>query len=292
MPQHRFTLSQFYKQYPDDDTCLEVLFKQRFGHLTCCPNCGVIGAEFYRIKKRRCYACAECRHQLYPTAGTVMHRSTTSLQTWFLAIYLFSINKNGISSLELERILGVTHKTAWRIGKQIRTSMKQGTRQLTGIVEADEAYIGGRRRSSNRFSNKIPLLGVVERGGEVRVQVTDRASASTAMPFLYKNVAKDAVLHTDESKIYYRAKQTFTHHTVEHGAYEFVRGDDFTNTIEGVWGGFKPYLKGTHRAVSKRYLQLYVDERVWKYNWRHEVVLYPRLLKAVAQPVKVAAQKN
>jgi hypothetical protein len=106
-----------------------------------------------------------------------MHRSTTSLQTWLLAIYLISINKNSISSLELERILGVTHKTAWRMGKQIRSSMKQNTRLLTGIVEADEAYIGGRRRSSNRYSNKIPLLGVVERGGEVRVQVTDRASA-------------------------------------------------------------------------------------------------------------------
>lgn len=215
-----------------------------------------------------------------------MHRSTTSLQTWFLAIYLFSINKNGISSLEAERVLGVTHKTAWRICKQIRSSMKQGTELLTGIVEADEAYIGGRRRSSNRYGNKIPLLGVVERGGDVRVQVTDRASASTAMPFLYKNVSKDAVLHTDESKIYFRAKRTFTHHTVEHGAHEYVRGDNFTNTIEGVWGGFKPYLKGTHRAVSKRYLQLYVDERVWKYNRRHEDVLFPQLLEVVARPAQ------
>jgi hypothetical protein len=214
-------------------------------------------------------------------AGTIFHKSTTSLQTWFIAIYLFSVSKNSIASLEIVRLFGVTKKTGWRIGIQIRKLMKQDEELLTGIVEADEAYIGGRRRSSNRYSNKIPLLGVVERGGKLRIQQTDHANATTAMTFLYKNVEKGTLLHTDESRIYYRAHQTFPHHTVKHGSYEFVRGDDYTNTIEGAWGLLKPYLKGTHRAVSKKYLMLYVNEFVWKYNRRDKPVLFHELLEAV-----------
>ena len=284
MPRQKYTLLQFFKRFPDEDACLDALFQSRFGRRSCCHNCGVIGAEYYRVKGRKSYACMECRHQLYPMAGTIMQKSTTSLQIWFLAIYLFSVSRNNVSAKELQRVLGCTYKTSWRIGKQIRSTMKQDTVPLSGIVEADEAYIGGRRRSSNRFSNKTPLLGVVQRGGHVRVRAVDSANATTAMPFLYSNVVRGSTLHTDESRIYYRAHQTFSHYAVHHGKHEYVRGDDYTNTIEGFWGLLKPSLDGTHRSVSKKYLQLYTDEFVWKYNRRHaSSQLFPLLLAEAVQ---------
>lgn len=281
-----YSLAQFNTEFPDDDICLEFLFRQWYDRVPCCPGCGVIKGQFHRIRKRRCYACADCRYQVYPTAGTIMHRSTTSLKTWFTAIYLFSVSKNNVSALELQRHLGVTYKCAWRIGHSIRVGMsREETDPLRGIVEADEAYIGGRRRSSNRFSNKTPLLGVVERGGRVRIEVASGANASTAIPFLRANVAVGSILHTDESRIYNRAFKTFHHYTVAHSKYEFVRGEDYTNTIEGVWGLLKPSWNGTHRSVSKKYMQFYANEFVWRYNRRNEPQLFPLLLVAAAQPL-------
>jgi len=281
-----YSLARFNAEFPDDDACLEFLFKQRFANIPHCPRCGVVAAEFYRVQGRTCYACVHCRHQLYPTAGTVMHGSRTSLKTWFTAIYLLSVSKNDVSALELKRHLAVTYKCAWSMGHRIRIAMGlDNDGLLSGIVEADEAYIGGRRRSSNRYSNKTPLLGVVERGGRVRIEVTDHASATTAIPFLKANVAKGSVLHTDESGIYNRAYQTYNHHKVRHSSYEFVRGDDYTNTIEGVWGLLKPSWNGTHRSVSKKYMQFYANEFVWRYNRRKEPQLYPLLLEVVAQPL-------
>lgn len=281
-----YSLAQFNAEFPDDDACLDFLFKQRFAGVPCCPKCGVVAAKFYRVLGRRCYACMHCRHQLYPTAGTVMHRSTTSLKVWFTAIYLIAVSKNNVSALELQRHLGVTYKCAWAMAHRIRIAMMEGeTSPLTGIVEADEAYIGGRRRSSNRFKNKTPLLGVVERGGRVRIEVADSATATTAMPFLKANVAVGSVLHTDESGIYNRAHRIYNHHKVKHSDYEFVRESDYTNTIEGVWGLLKPAWRGTHRSVSRQYMQFYANEFVWKYNRRDEPQLYPLLLQAVAQPL-------
>lgn len=217
-------------------------------------------------------------------AGTIFHGSTTGLRKWFQALYLFSISRNGISSPELQRELDVTLKCAWRIGKKIREALKQGDEKLKGIVECDEAYIGGRRRSSNRYSNKVPLLGAVERGGRARVRVVDHASATTAMVFLFATIEKGSEVQSDESRIYNRARRLYDHHAVAHGAGEYVRGKDYTNNIEGLWGRFKPSLNGTHRSVSKKYLQLYVNEHVWKYNHRGQD-LFPLMLYAVAQPV-------
>jgi hypothetical protein len=156
---------------------------------------------------------------------------------------------------------------------------------LLGVVEADEAYIGGRRRSSNRFSNKVPLLGAVERGGQVRIEVASGANANTATKFLHANVTHGSVLHTDESRIYSKVYKQYHHYSVAHSKYEFVRGEDYTNTIEGVWGLLKPSWSGTHRSVSRKYMQFYVDEFVWKYNYRKQPQLFPLLLKAAAQPL-------
>ncbi|HEX8763374.1 MAG TPA: IS1595 family transposase [Candidatus Saccharimonadales bacterium] len=216
-----------------------------------------------------------------------MHRSTSSLQTWFLAIYFFSTCKNNIAAKELQRHTGVTYKTAWRMGKQIRMSMKQDTKKLTGIVEADETWVGGRRRSTSLPWNKRPvLLGVVERGGRVSIEVVDSATATTAVPFVRKHVEKGSVLNTDESGIYHRTEKDYDRKTVVHSRREYVREDVYSNTIEGVWGLLKPSWAGTHRSVSRKYMQLYANEFCFRYNHRDEQI-FPLLLEAVAQPVEV-----
>lgn len=217
--------------------------------------------------------------------GTIFERTTTPLTFWFFALYLFSVSKNGVSAMEIERQLGVSHQTAWRMANKIRSSMRQDTDFLKGVVEADEAYIGGRRRSSSRFTNKTPLLGVVERHGRVRVKaLEDSPTSRDVTDFIASNVVVGSTMHTDESPLYHRLARVYARRSVNHSRFEFVSGDDYTNTIEGFWGLFKPYLNGTHRSVSKKWLQVYVNEAVWKYNHRREQ-LYPLLLSAAAPPM-------
>jgi transposase len=283
----KYTITQFLQDYPNEDACLDELFRNAYGEMPFCPKCGVVSPKYHKVKKRKSYACQDCGNQIYPLAGTIFAYSKTSLVLWFYALYLFSTSRNGVAARELQRQLGVTYKTAWRMARQIRLLMGQDTEKLSGIVEADEAYIGGRRRSSNRYSNKTPLLGVVERKGRVRVVATDHASASTAIPFLRGNVEQGATLNTDESRIYSRAKRYFEHDTVQHGTYEFVRDDTYTNSIEGFWGLLKPSLTGTHRAVSKAYLQQYVNEHAWRYNHRKsDQSLYRLLIEEAGKPLR------
>ena len=134
---NRYTIDNFHKHFPDDDTCLDYIFQQRYGNLEFCTRCGV-KTKFYRIKARKYYKCPHCAFELYPLANTIFHKSATPLTKWFYAIYLFGVGKNGVSAMELERHLGVTYKTAWRMAKQIRLMMQQNSDKLSGIVEADE----------------------------------------------------------------------------------------------------------------------------------------------------------
>src|SRR3989344_5492634 len=149
----RYTIKQFNEEYPDDNACLEAVFQNRFGDVKFCPKCGA-ETKFYRVKKRQCYACMHCGYQLHPLAQTIFRKSETPLKSWFYAIYLFSVSKNGVSAKELERHLGVTYKTAWRMAKQIRLLMQQDVEQLTGTVEVDETYIGGRTTWAKKYQNK------------------------------------------------------------------------------------------------------------------------------------------
>ena len=138
----RFTIRDFNAQYPTDDACLQELFKHRYGMLRICPGCSR-KSRFYRVKSRKCYACQVCGYQLHPLADTIFHKSETPLKSWFYAIYLFANSKNGVSAKELERQLGVTYKTAWRIAKQIRVLFKSPARKLSHTVEIDDTYIRG-----------------------------------------------------------------------------------------------------------------------------------------------------
>src|SRR3954451_10600349 len=181
----QMTYSRFLELFPDNDACLEHLKQRFYPDGSECPGCGT-AAKFHRIKSRPPYSCQHCRHQVYPTAGTIFHKSTTSLQLWFWAIYLMSSSKCGISAKQLGREIGVTYKTAHRMLKQIRSLLGQDDEPpLSGDVEVDETFMSGRLRETERkqpdrygiHPNTPPymtngkgkmMIAAVERGGRVR----------------------------------------------------------------------------------------------------------------------------
>jgi transposase-like protein len=278
----RYTYKQFKETFPDDDACLDAIFRNRFGNLKFCPRCAVVGAKFYRVRKRQCYACEWCGYQLHPLAKTIFRKSSTPLTNWFHVIYLFSVAKNGVSAKEVERHLGVTYKTAWRMCQQIRLLMQQDGGMLSGTIEADETYIGGVRKKylqkRSQYDNKTAVVGIIDKNGQAKAFTTKQADASVTIPFLKSNIEPGSTIHTDESSIYNRVKRDFTHEFVNHSKYEYAKSGVTTNTIEGFWSQLKNSIRGTYHAVSQKYLQAYVNEFVWRYNHR-DVAVGPVLLE-------------
>lgn len=274
------TFIDFNAEFPDDASCLKRVFQQRFGDLTTCPQCGVVDTKFYPVKGRQCYACKWCGYQIYPLVGTVLKKTHVPLRVWFFVLYLFSISKHGVSAAEVRRYTGVSYKTAFRMVHVVRRLMAQPTTQLNGVVEADEAYLGGRmiEMGNKRYwKNQSVILGVVERGGEARAVVARGANATTVLPFLKAKVRQGAKLYTDDSRIYHRTSLDYYHDSVNHVRHQYARGAVHTNTIEGFWSHLKRSLKGTYHGVSPKYLQNYIDEAVWRHNHRDEDS-YPLLL--------------
>lgn len=281
----RYTFKDFKAEYPDDDACLEAVFQSRYGDLKACPKCGVLDTKFYRVKKRQCYACMHCGGQLHPLANTIFRKSSTSLWNWFYAIYLFSVSKNGVSAKELERHLGVTYKTAWRMAKQIRLLMAQEGEKLSGTVEIDETYIGGKHDMRYGRSKKEIVLGIVEREGNVSAHQVPSSGARVMIPKIQETIEPNTNIYSDEYSSYRGLKKRgYSHTTVNHSAMEYVRGEVHTNTIEGFWGQLKRSLDGTYHSVSPKYLQSYVNEFVFRYNLRG-VAVAPVLLRLAAKPV-------
>jgi ribosomal protein L24E len=185
--------SEFMRLFPDNGACLDYLKAKFYADGTECPKCAK-ASKFHRIKGRSAYSCQFCGHHVYPTAGTIFHKSTTSLQLWFWAIYLMSSTRCGISAKQLEREIGVTYKTAHRMFKQIHTLLADDTDQLSGTVEIDETYVGGKRLQKGQpgrpaeGSGKVPVLGMVERGGRVRAVTVPNAKSATLLPLIAERV--------------------------------------------------------------------------------------------------------
>jgi len=198
------TVTQFFKQFPDDESCLQHLFNVRFGQGFECPSCER-PSNWYRIKAERAYSCQWCGHHLHPTVGTPFEQTRTPLQMWFYAIFLFTTTRNGVAAKELERQLGVTYKTAWRMAHLIREHMADvdGEEPLGGVfktVEADETYISGVAHGKGRGYklNKTPIMGMMERGGDIIVKVLPDRRKPTLEKHITENVKKYTEIHTDE----------------------------------------------------------------------------------------------
>lgn len=227
--------------------------------------------RYYKVKGRKCYECQWCSEQIYPTAGTIFHKSKTPLVDWFYVMYLMTATRSGVSAKEVQRQLGVTYKCAWRMCHQIRKAMSEKPK-LKGRVELDETYVGGKGRNNKRgrgAENKTPVFGMVERKGKISASVVENVKTTTIQPIINESIEKGSAIMTDEFPIYNQLqKNGYSRQVVRHSTKEYVRGIVHTNNIEGFWFQLKRGVSGTHVWVSKKYLQNYVNEFAFRYNQR------------------------
>lgn len=281
-------IQEFFAQFPTDDACLEHLFRTRFGNEPSCPKCGEVG-KFRKLTNMPAYTC-NCGHHIHPMVGTPFHRSRTPLQKWFYAMFIFTTTRNGVAAKEIQRQLGVTYKTAWRIGHKLREYMAvvDGDAPLggpgRGIVEADKAFIGGKDKKGH--DDKSIVLGIVERGGDILTRVIADRRGTTVIPLVMKWVKPGTRVATDEGKAFGNlAVVGYQHGTVNHSKKEYVRGPVHTNTIEAFWANLKRGINGTHVWVSAKHLQKYLCEFEFRHNLRKEPhLMFSVLLQAFPRP--------
>lgn len=268
----KYTMKDFDIEFPDDDTCLEYIFRRRFPDGVKCSECEVV-TKHHKVVNRPCYECDYCGHQIYPTAGTIFHKSSTPLRIWFQAMYRMSSTRCGISAKQIQRETGVTYKTAWRMFKQIRKLLNENSSILTNEVEVDESYFGGKAKGKRGrgAENKTAVIGIAQRQGKVVIKVATDTKRSTVMPFIAKNVAQKAIVYTDEYPVYDTVNRLgMRHESVNHGCKEYVNGRVHTNTIESFWSLTKRGIDGVYHAVSPKYLQSYLNEYAFRHNHRND----------------------
>ena len=277
-----YSLMEFMQEFPDDDACLEWLWQTRHatnGEHAYCPKCEAEQAfrKYHTAQQRQSWTCTACGHHVHPTAGTIFHKSSTSLHLWFYALYLMTSTRCGISAKQLERELGVTYKTAWRMMNLIRTKlMAQDDVKLSGAVEADETYFGGRPRYRNRYrkdtgrgTKKVPIFGMVERKGKVVALTVPNVKRSSLLKHMSERVLPKSTVYTDELPVYDGiSMKRYEHKRIYHKERVYVMGDVHTNTIEGFFSLVKRGIGGVYHSVSTKHLQSYLSEYAWRYNHR------------------------
>lgn len=281
----RYSLMEFMREFPDDEACLRWLWQTRHavdeeGKRAFCPKCE-LDRPFHRVSGRPAWDCDYCGYHLHPTAGTIFHKSSTSLQLWFYAMFLVSQTRCGISAKQLEREIGVTYKTAWRMLNKIRNQLmdEADTPPLDGDVEVDETYYGGKPRAYESRTagkqrkgatwRKETVLGLVERGGRIKVAHLPHRGGAVIKGTIQAHVLPSAMIFTDEWPTYKGlAKEYRGHRRVRHKERIYVDGDSHTQTIEGFFGLFKNGVRGVYHAVSAKWLQGYLNEYAWRYNRR------------------------
>src|SRR4051794_2532998 len=285
------SLVEFWREFPDDAACLDRLWRERYapdGHHAHCPVCDR-ERKFHRTKSRASYTCDSCGKHLHPMKGTIFEKSTTSLQLWFYAMFLMASTRCGISAKQLERELGVTYKTAWRMFNKIRTQLMndEDDNPLGGDVEIDETSWGGKPRkkltppAAAAFrENKTTILGMIERGGRVRLRVIPSRRGPALSRAVRSHVNPNAFIFTDDWQAYKPLSREYTaHHVINHSAGQYVDGYNYTNTIEGFFGNLKTGMRGAYKHVSDRWIQSYLDEYAWRHNARSEPVgMFEQLL--------------
>lgn len=279
--QKKFTIQQFSELFPDDDTCLDFLFKKQYGD-SGCPACA-IDKQLVRIEGRRAYQCPTCRHQVYPTAGTIFEKTTTPLTQWFYAIYLYTTTRNGVAAKELERALGICYVTALRMSHKIRELMADtNSTKLFGVVSADESYLGMLSKNMHKSKraklnlaageNKTGVMGMISSDGRVVTKVLGVETGDKSfLEILKDNIDPESTVVTDAFLPYRNAKHHFKGHVVvDHTKNEFVKDGFTTNNIENYWSHMKRMIKGTHIHVSRKYLHRYIAENTFRYMNRKE----------------------
>lgn len=268
--------------YANEDRCRTILEELRWPDGPHCPRCE--SDKLSRIKDRAQFDCDSCGYQFSATAGTIFHDSHLPLRKWFVAVYLMTESRKGISANSLKRMLGIgSYRTAWYLCHRIRAAMVEADpTPLTGTVEVDETYVGGKprvrrsKREAARMRDKVIILGAVERGGKLRVRVAPHARKANIQSFLGDVVADNAsAIYSDEFRSYDWVGDADTvHESVNHRRGEYVRGIVHTNTMESAWSLFDRAIIGAYHQLSAKHMPAYLSEFEWRFNNRENPFLF------------------
>lgn len=265
--------------------------RTRYGERFTCSKCEK-DARYYRVKSRRAFECEHCGNQVYPTAGTPFENTRTPLRDWFHVMFMFCASRNGVSAKEVQRTIGVTYKTAWRMCNLIRHYMGyvDGNSPLGGsgggMVEADKSFFGGYDKRGE--DDKVVVLGMTERGGETITRVIPDRKAKSVIPMITRWVKPGSRIATDEAWAFKSLDDFgYDHSSVNHSDKQWTYGDAHTNNIEAFWGHVKRSIKGTYVNVSPKWLQTYLWEFEFRQNLRkHPHLMLDLLLQAFPRPSK------
>jgi transposase-like protein len=253
----KYTLNQFNAEFPDDDACLEAIKEMRFpGAVATCDKCKV-ERKHYRVSGRTAYACDHCGHHVYPLAGTIFEKSSTSLKLWFHAMFQMGSTKCGISAKQIQRETGVTYKTAWRMFRQVRSLMGEEISLEGSTVEVDETMCGGVQKCGagrKPRDNKTIVMGMAERKGRIVARCIPDTTAKTLKGKIHEYVLPGATVYTDEWGGYNTVGEhrQYRHRRIKHALKVYVMGDVHTNTVEGFWSLIKRGISGVHHSVSEK----------------------------------------
>lgn len=271
------TLQEAIRYFADESLCLQFVAQLRWPEGPTCPRCTSQEVRF--LATRRVWECKGCRKQFSVKVGTIFEDSPIKLDKWLCAIWMIVNAKNGVSSYEIGRSLGVTQKTAWFMMHRIRLALQRGSfsTKLSGVVEADETYIGGLARNMHFCKwkavqkrerlGKAVVMGMLERNGEIRTQIIEGAFKKEMQQEIRKHVEPGTEVHTDELASYKGLARDYAHRVINH-ARQYVKGNVHTNSIENFWSLLKRGIKGTYVSVEPFHLFRYLDEQSFRFNAR------------------------
>jgi transposase-like protein len=276
------TLVDVINLFDTDDKCRELLVRLRWPHGVECPRCKMPAVDLATAKQL--FYCKECDYQFTVTASTIFNDSHLPLTKWFLATLLLCEARKGMSANQIKRTLGVSYKTAWYLCHRIRAAMKEVERpMLDGTVEMDETYVGGKKRGAcirGRGAEKEVVIGIRQRGGDLRFFHAKNAKSATLAEYIRENVSEDVdVIVTDEWSAYpdamRRTDNAKKHKTIRHKGHVYVDGDIYTNTVESAFSLLKRGIMGTWHRISAKHLAAYLDEMTFRFNRRksHDLFL-------------------
>jgi len=287
---------ELVKFFSTEKKCLKFVVHKRWGDTVRCVDCN--SDKIYKFSDGKRYKCAECKRHFTALVGTVFQDTRLPLKKWIMAMYLIG-NDTGISTRNLAKKIGVSVPTAWFLSHRIRETFTQSTEKLSGVVESDESFIGGKNKNRHihkkvknsqgrSYKDKTPVFGVLERGGKLKAKVIKDTKVASIKPALKEMVEAGSILYSDEWLGYRGSGRTYQHTIVDHKRKQFKNGDACTNGIEGAWSRLKRMIAGVYYRFSKKHLQRFINEFTFRYNTRkleqHERLV--EMFKNINRPLK------